>query len=143
MKMDEVSDLLRRKGVKLTPQRLEILAEVLRAKDHPSAEDVHRRIRPRLPTVSLDTVYRTLDTLADLGLIAKLEVLDDRARYEPDRSPHHHFVCASCRKVIDFSWPELDRLAIPAAAKGWGRIAGRHLELRGICRDCLTAGKGS
>lgn len=141
LEAEEVRDLFRRRGVKLTHQRLEIIREVVGADDHPSAEDIHRRIRPRLPTVSLDTVYRTLETLEQLGLIARVEILDDRTRYEPDREPHHHLVCASCRKVVDFSWPELDRLAAPPAAKGWGKIAGRHMELRGICRECQTGGK--
>jgi len=141
MNPEDIRDLLRKRGAKLTQQRLEIFAEVMGADDHPSAEDIYRRVRPRLPTVSLDTVYRTLDAMEKLGLVTRVEVLGDRTRFDPGREPHHHLVCSGCQKVVDFSWPELDELKAPPGAKGWGTISGRHLELRGTCRECLTAGK--
>ncbi|MFH1037762.1 MAG: transcriptional repressor [PVC group bacterium] len=133
-----VQDLFGKEGLKLTHQRLEIYRELMAAKDHPSAEDVFQRVRPRIPTVSLDTVYRTLDMFERIGVVAKVEVLDDRSRFDPNREPHHHLVCTVCRKVDDFPCPAVDSISPPPQAEIWGKIAGRHLELRGICNECLS-----
>ena len=82
-------------GVKLTHQRLEVFREVAHTVDHPDAETVHRRVRKRIPTVSLDTVYRTLWLLTDLRLIGTLGPPRGRTRFDANMSPHHHFVCGS------------------------------------------------
>jgi len=151
MKMDDrsksspeaVQSLFRNKGIKLTQQRLEIYREMMRAKDHPSAEMIYRRVIPRLPTVSLDTVYRTLDLFERMGLISRVEVLDDRSRYEPDTEPHHHFVCVICKRIMDFPWPAVDSMKLPPQATRWGKVFSSHLELRGVCGACLKKRSGS
>ncbi len=138
--LDSLREIFREYGLKLTQQRLEILKALLEQGGHPSAEEVYRRVRPSLPTVSLDTVYRALELFNRIGVITRVEVLDDRARFEPKDSPHHHLVCVLCRSIEDFSSPEADRIKPPEAG-GWGRVLSNHLELRGICRACL-AGQG-
>ena len=97
-------------GLRLTHQRLEILRELVGAKDHPSAEMVFGRVRKRLPTISLDTVYRTLATFDEYGLIMRVPVTGDQGRFDADTSPHHHFVCQNCKAIYDFLWSEFDRL---------------------------------
>ncbi len=134
--LGRIKEFFRKNGVKVTHQRLEIYREIMKAEDHPSAEDIYRRIRPRLPTVSLDTVYRTLDMFEKLGIISRVEVLDDRARFDPHQEPHHHLVCTVCKRILDFSWPEMDSLKPPIPTDEWGRVVSSHLELRGICREC-------
>jgi len=128
-------------GLKLTHQRLEILRELAIAKDHPSAEDVYKRVKSRIPPISFDTVYRTLALFERSGVIARVTFLDDRIRYDPDTSKHHHMVCTQCKKIQDFSWPALDGMEVPGETEGWGEIQGKYLELRGICRECLSHGK--
>ena len=137
-----VQDLFRKEGLKLTHQRLEIFREMMGAEDHPSAEDVFRRVRPRIPTVSLDTVYRTLDMFERMGMVRKVEVLDDRSRYDPKTEPHHHFICIVCREIKDFLCPAVDSLPPPPQVKKWGKVLSTHLELRGICGDCLQKQTG-
>ena len=124
-------------GLKLTHQRLEILRELAIAKDHPSAEDIYKRVKPKIPPISFDTVYRTLALFERSGVIARVHHLDDRTRYDPNTSKHHHMVCIKCKKIQDFTWPALDGMQIPAETEGWGKIQGKYLELRGICRECL------
>jgi Fur family peroxide stress response transcriptional regulator len=124
-------------GIKLTHQRLEILRELAIAKDHPSAEDIYKRVKPRIPPISFDTVYRTLALFERSGIVARLHHLDDRARYDPNTSRHHHVVCIRCKKIMDFSWPILDKMDVPEETKGWGDIHGKYVELRGVCRECL------
>jgi Fur family peroxide stress response transcriptional regulator len=128
----------RLRNLKLTHQRLEIFRELVSGASHPSAEELHRRLRPRMPTLALDTVYRTLLTFESRGLIARVEALDDRARFEANLRTHHHLVCTRCRRAFDFYWPDIDQLETPNEIAGWGQIKSRHLELRGTCRHCLS-----
>jgi Fur family transcriptional regulator, peroxide stress response regulator len=130
------TEICRQRGLKMTPQRLEIFRELAATAEHPSVETVFARIRTRLPNVSLDTVYRTLATLQEHSIIARVEVLDDRARYDANLTRHHHFVCVRCQKVEDVVWPELDTMPLPADARGWGNIDRVHAEIRGVCRAC-------
>jgi Fur family transcriptional regulator, peroxide stress response regulator len=140
--LDSTRKLFREHGLKLTQQRLEILRAVRESGDHPSAEEVYRRVRPVLPTVSLDTVYRALMMFERIGAISRVEILDDRSRFEPKTDPHHHLVCVVCRGIEDFPCPEADRIKPPAAGK-WGKVLRNHLELRGVCRSCLARQGGA
>ena len=126
----------RERGLRMTHQRLEIFRALADYPGHPTAEDVYRRVHRRLPTMSLDTVYRTLTRLQEWGLIRRVQVLDNRARFDTNLSLHHHFVCTQCRRVEDFHWPDFDSMKPPDHARAWGNIEFKHVELRGICRDC-------
>lgn len=125
------------KGLRLTHQRLEILRELVGAKDHPSAEMVFGRVRRRLPTISLDTVYRTLSTFDELGLIMRVPVTGDQGRFDADTSPHHHFVCSRCKAIYDFFWDEFDRLTLPLDSEALGRADDRRVVVRGLCTHCM------
>jgi Fur family peroxide stress response transcriptional regulator len=128
----------RRLGLKLTQQRLEIYKVLACQANHPSAEEIHTRLTgTTMPTLSLDTVYRTLMTFERHGLINRVEVLDDRARFDANLRKHHHLVCRKCRRTVDFYLPVIEDLEVPPDAEQWGTIETRHLELRGICRSCL------
>lgn len=129
----------REAGVRLTHQRLEIFSEVVRADDHPAAETVHKRVRRRMPTVSLDTVYRTLWLLEGLGLVKTLGPSRERTRFDGNLTRHHHFVCSECGLTRDFYSDDLDNLELPQSARELGRIDMTLVEVRGVCRAC--AGK--
>jgi Fur family transcriptional regulator, peroxide stress response regulator len=79
-------------GFKLTQQRLEIFREVAARTDHPDAESVYHAIHDRMPSVSLDTVYRTLWILYDLNLIATYGQLRETVHFDPNPAPHHHYI---------------------------------------------------
>jgi len=93
-----------------------------------------------LPAVSLDTVYRTLWTLADLGLIGVLGPRMERQRFDGNMAKHHHFVCIRCGAVRDFTSGELDAISVPKAAKEFGEVVDAQLEVRGICKECSKSG---
>ncbi len=126
----------RQAGVKLTHQRLEIFREVAASLEHPSAEAVLKALRPRLRTVSLDTVYRTLWLLHDLGLVSTLGPRHESVRFDANTEPHHHYVCLRCGLARDFESEELHALRIPEAVKELGSIVGTHVEVRGVCGRC-------
>jgi Fur family peroxide stress response transcriptional regulator len=134
--MARFEQVCREAGVRLTHQRLEIFREVAQTGDHPDAETVHRRVRERMPTVSQDTVYRTLWLLNDHGLITTLGPSRERTRFDANLRRHHHFVCTRCGLTQDFYSEELDDLKLPSTAKALGRIEATLVEVRGVCRGC-------
>jgi Fur family peroxide stress response transcriptional regulator len=130
------------RGIKVTPQRLEIFLETVRSRDHPSAEDVYDRVKTRLPTISLDTVYRTLATFERCGLVVKVQFLEDRLRFDTNLEAHHHLFCTDCKNVVDFSWPEFDSLALPQEVAEWGLPESKQVSIRGKCRSCVRKHEG-
>jgi Fur family peroxide stress response transcriptional regulator len=129
---------LRSAGIKLTHQRLEVFREVARSGEHPDTETIFFGVRERMPTISLDTVYRTLHKLLDLGLITTLGPRRESTKFDPNLEPHHHFICRRCGKILDFSHPDYDRLEIPEKVGRLGSVETLQLEVRGICRQCQS-----
>ena len=121
--------------IKVTPQRLEIFREVMRAHDHPAAEDIYNRVKARLPSISLDTVYRTLSAFESYGLIERVPIAE-KNRFDPNRKLHHHLVCTVCKGLTDFCWAEFDQIEPPLEILEWGQPETRHVQIRGICSKC-------
>ncbi|MCX8037298.1 MAG: transcriptional repressor [Candidatus Sumerlaeia bacterium] len=139
--MDTLRDICRRAGMKATHQRLEILHEILQASDHPSAELIHQRVRRRLPTVSLDTVYRTLAVFDQHGVITRVFSSAGCVRYDPVRERHDHFVCDQCNRILDCRVSGADRLRLPASVRVMGTVERIQVEVRGVCKACLKQGR--
>lgn len=137
-RFEHLSRAARESGVKLTHQRLEIFRELAKSVDHPDAETVFRAVRKRMPTVSLDTVYRTLWMLRDLGLVTTLGPNRDAVRFDVNLDRHHHYVCVKCGRVRDFESEELNAIAVPALVSGFGTIVDAQVEVRGLCSKCET-----
>jgi len=135
--LDRIKQVCEEAGIKLTHQRLEIYKELVSVKDHPSAEQVHGRLQERMPTIAIDTVYRTLATFEELGIINKLHIASENTLFDINVNPHHHFICAKCKRVEDIYWPDFDKSKLPESVSAIGSIKKRHLELYGICSQCL------
>jgi Fur family transcriptional regulator, peroxide stress response regulator len=123
-------------GVKLTPQRVEIFREVAGSLEHPDAEAIFGSVRRRMPMVSLDTVYRTLWLLNDLGVVTTLGPRRESVRFDANLSQHHHYVCTRCGLTRDFEGVDLGAAVIPAAVRKLGSIVTTRLEVRGCCVKC-------
>lgn len=123
-------------NLKVTHQRLQIYLELVRAPDHPSAETLYNRLRPAMPTLSLDTIYRTLGTLEQHRLIKRVQTVNAQARYEARMNVHHHFICQECEKVIDFDWPAFDLSELPGDISSHGTVTERTITLSGSCSSC-------
>ncbi|MEW5701357.1 MAG: Fur family transcriptional regulator [Candidatus Zixiibacteriota bacterium] len=135
-RVERFQEAAQRAGLKLTHQRLEIFREVAASLEHPSAEAVLKALRPRMRTVSLDTVYRTLWLLNDLGLVSTLEPKRGRVRFDANLSHHHHYICVRCGLARDFESQKLNALRIPPSVKELGSIVGTHVEVHGVCSRC-------
>lgn len=131
--------ILRASGTRLTPQRAAIYREVARTDAHPDIEAIFKGVRRAMPSVSLDTVYRTLALFTGLGLVSTVKPQGRHVRYDANAAPHHHFVCTRCGATIDFEDSGFDALRVPASAAAIGRVESRHVELRGLCAVCAAA----
>ena len=100
-KLEELKTICQEKGMRLTQQRIEIYKEVASSCEHPDAETVYEAVKHKLPTVSIDTVYRTLASLEELNMIFRVDNQLPKARFDADKTPHHHFLCVQCNEVYD------------------------------------------
>ena len=126
-------------GLKMTHQRLEIFHTLVHSSEHPSAETLYSMLEKRMPTLSLDTVYRTLATFVDLGLVKRVETLGSKARFEAKIDQHHHFFCDRCGQLTDFTWQSFDASQLPETVQELGRVRDKNVILHGVCNQCLKA----
>jgi Fur family peroxide stress response transcriptional regulator len=129
----------RKEGLKITHQRLEIFKELLNSHDHPTVEKLYHRLQSKLPTISLDTVYRTLTTLEQHDLISRVQTLESQVRFESRIDEHHHAICNKCGKITDFYWKFPEEASFPDEILNWGQIVRKSLTLHGLCEQCNQA----
>jgi Fur family peroxide stress response transcriptional regulator len=134
--VEVLSLALRGSGLRLTHQRLEVIREVARSDEHPDVEALYRAVRERVPTISLDTVYRTVATLGDLGLVRRVVLTPGPARYDANASRHHHYVCTRCGLIRDVDDESLDAVRAPRGTASLGRVESVEVQLRGVCTAC-------
>lgn len=127
-------------GLKLTNQRIEIYKELLLSSDHPSAETLHKRLKDKIPALSVDTVYRTLGTFCEYGLALKLPTAESQAHFEIQTSPHHHVICNVCRHITNVHNVLQDE-TLSRKLADWGQMITQHIVVYGICRNCLAVDK--
>ena len=133
---ERLSQSLRDAGLRLTHQRLEIVRVIAADETHPDVETVYRVVRERVPTISLDTVYRTLATLTERGLVTRVEFTPGPARYDANPARHHHFVCTRCGLVRDVEDRDLDAVRATDEVTRIGRPDAVTVQFRGLCTQC-------
>ena len=121
-------------GLKLTPQRIAILDFLDGNKQHPSAEDIYDVVSKKVPTISLATVYTTLGSLKILGRVLELTIDPAKKRYDLETSKHNHFMCISCKQIIDI--PATAFVDLPEATNQDFSIIESHVEYYGHCPEC-------
>ncbi len=92
---------LKESGLKITPQRLAVVEILQDNTSHPSAQSIYEEAKKKYPMMSFSTVYKTLKVLDDVGEIQQLSIAEDRVNFDPDTSPHHHFLCEKCGDIYD------------------------------------------
>jgi Fur family peroxide stress response transcriptional regulator len=98
--------------------------------------EVYEKLKPNMPSISLDTVYRTLWLLAKNGLISTVGFPFERAKFDGNLKPHHHFICTMCGTIYDVYDEKLDKLPVPESIDGIGEVASTQVEIKGICKNC-------
>lgn len=129
-------DRCRQSGRKVTPQRIVVYSELVRSEDHPSAEMLFRKVRKISPSISLDTVNRTLLMLYEMGEALIVEGSGDPKRFDAGMDKHQHFRCIQCRRIIDFHHEPFDEIKIPTSISRNFTILRKSIYLEGICDRC-------
>src|SRR6266566_7820856 len=134
---DDLIAHLRDAGLRVTPQRLVIYETLVKDKHHPTARALFERLQGTLPSLSQATVYNTLETMVEMGLVRELGTAGDgTVRYDADISPHAHLVCTDCNSIEDFSAVEVP-IPDPTAFKDRGyTIRSMAVYYYGLCADC-------
>ena len=135
MRLNYFENRCKELGLRVTRQRQEIFRAVASSCEHPCAEKVFEAVRTELPNVSLDTVYRTLSSLEEMGLLMRVDV-GSKAHFDADLRTHCHFICTQCGKVYDIFPQEHEEILWPSSAQHLGEIKHVNVQLKGICKKC-------
>lgn len=124
-------------GLRITPQRLAICRLLAGTDEHPTAQEIHEKLRDEYPSLSLATVYNTLEELVRLGVVNSLGTAgDDAVHYDADTSPHVNLACTNCNRVIDLPSQFVRSLENEVAANSGYKILGARVLYYGLCPDC-------
>ncbi|NTU67311.1 MAG: transcriptional repressor [Chlorobiaceae bacterium] len=134
--MERFIDRCRQEGLKVTPQRIAIYQVLMGSRNHPSADTVYREMTGTHPTISFDTVNRTLLTFAGIGVINTVESYSGSRRFDTETEPHHHVHCVKCGRISDFNDLEIDALKVPERITREFDIIGHRMVVSGICTEC-------
>ena len=134
--MKETTQILKEKGLKVTPQRIAIYNMLLHTKEHPNAETIYKTLEPENPTMSLATVYKTLDYFKQCGLVQELNVGASSSRYDAFVACHPHTVCLTCGHVSDLDCEEMTEVHQKCADQIDFEVSYEQLILYGTCSAC-------
>lgn len=125
------------KIMKMTPQRMAIMKYLDGNVMHPGASDIYGALHEQFPTMSLATVYNTMETLKKQGMVIELSIDPVRKRFDPNPKPHHHLICIKCKTIVDIfvEFP----LYLSEDEKYEFEILGNHVDFYGICKNCAVA----
>ena len=123
-------------GLPFTLQRRAIWEAFAGRVDHPTADAVFEAVSTSTPGISRTTVYRTLETLVQLGLAHRIASPGPAARYDPKTGRHHHLICKECNRVIDVQSKKLDELRLPPSQQQGFEIEDYSVHFTGVCRSC-------
>jgi Fe2+ or Zn2+ uptake regulation protein len=130
----ELTDALRAGGQRVTLPRLLVHRHVRAADRHVTAEQLHDELARELPSLSLATVYSTLEVLEDLGLVRRVGTLGGATLYDSRTSEHHHAICRRCGAIVDVDGPVADL----RAPEGF-MVEHAEVQLVGLCAACASA----
>jgi Fe2+ or Zn2+ uptake regulation protein len=137
--VEELTHQFRARGLKVTPQRQSIFRALSSSTEHPTAESVYAAVSADMPTISLRTVYQTLNDLAAMGELSSLDVGTGSTRFDPNLEPHHHLVCDVCGRIEDLH-VEFPGVAVPEPTQTKGfEVTATEIVFRGRCAACASS----
>ena len=131
-------ETLKKKGLKLTPQRLLIADIIHDAHGHITASEIIERVRTKMPGVNKSTIYRTLDILEQAGCVYKSEQDSEFVYHHDHEAHHHHLLCGRCGKAISLDEDVFTSVQKSVFKKYGFQADFKHLIVNGICRECAT-----
>jgi Fur family transcriptional regulator, peroxide stress response regulator len=131
-------EALRSKGFKATPQRIAICRIALNSRAHPSAQQVYNEVKKIHPTVSLATVYKTLEVLKELNLVQEINFSTGQARFDSYMTPHINLVCLKCGSITDLDDTTLIEVIAKVTLSTKFKPTGQRVDIYGICQKCRS-----
>ena len=136
IQIEEIINRLKEAGYKLTPQRIAICKLILESKNHPSADWVFKTLKPSFPSISLATVYKTIQLLTELRLIQEVGIDEGKIRIDPNQSLHLNLICTKCGNIIDY--------ITESFSQQWSKIikelkftpSGQLINIYYVCEKC-------
>jgi Fe2+ or Zn2+ uptake regulation protein len=131
----QLTELFREQGLNVTSQRQRVFRALAETSAHPTAEEVWSDVRVDLPTVSLRTVYQTLNDLVAMGEISQLQIGSGSSRFDPNGEGHHHLMCDECGEITDIA---ANHVTAPEPESGFDnfQVTKTELTFHGICGNC-------
>ena len=138
-RFEELLSILREKGFRMTPQRLEVIRLLAASKGHPSASQIFETIKKQFPTMSQATVYNTLAVLKDLNQVLEIDLHGD-SHYDGNRPEEHaHLICLNCKKIIDGDFKiETERVQELEQSSRF-QIIRSQITFYGLCPECRSS----
>lgn len=140
-KRDAVVRELKRRGLRVTKQRIAIAETIFSEEGHHSVEELYRRVKERLPQLGYATIYRTVRLLQQCGFITTHHFDTGQTRFDTDPNDHDHLICLECDRIVEFASPEIGVLQDEIAKQFGFRIVKRKHELYAHCSLYLTRGR--
>lgn len=133
--MKSIIEVLKEHDIAPSIQRVKILEYLQNYKTHPTADMIYQALVEEMPTLSKTTVYNTLKTFAEKGILTTLSLFESEVRYEYNKEPHIHFKCIKCNRIYDLdkAYARFENNMVDGH-----RIIEHHFNLKGICKDCLN-----
>lgn len=139
MTSQETVDKLVEHGINPSAQRIAILQHLFEHHTHPTIEDVYNDLHPELPTLSRTTVYNTLRMFSEHDVAQMITIDEHHVCYDGDMTPHSHFICTKCGKVLDiFDDPNNPQLTNVHLGEGF-KVRDVKLYYKGLCPKCSVS----
>ncbi|MBS4030678.1 MAG: transcriptional repressor [Clostridiales bacterium] len=129
-----VTNQLKKHNIRLSNRRLKVLEYLCNNQNHPTVDQIYVNLHKDVPTLSKTTIYNTLHTLVEVGLVRVINIEDNETRYDILTEDHGHFKCDSCGKIFNFN---VDLDSFTTYELSGFRIMDRNLYFKGICQRCL------
>jgi Fur family peroxide stress response transcriptional regulator len=132
----DITKRLRQNGFRATPQRLAIYDALWNAGSHPTVAKIHSYATKRDPTISLATVYKTLQLFTDIDLVNEMPSIDGSARYDPEQEEHINLVCTNCGLIEDYHLEQMDEMKSAIERATSFKVNMQSIEIYGLCSKC-------
>lgn len=142
VRFEQLIAKLKERQYRITPQRVELIRLIAASKGHPSASQLYNQIKVQFPTMSLATVYKTLDLLKEVGEVLEIGLRDD-SHYDGNKPyPHPHLICMKCQKIMDGELDVAVGKIVQEVENNFGfRVVKHQLDFYGLCPDCQKKSK--
>jgi len=136
MELENIKNILSENGIKPSLHRIKIFEYLTNIKNHPTVDTIYKEISPDIPTLSKTTVYNTLKTFQECGIVQGLTIEENEVRYDETVSKHAHFKCTCCGKLFDIP---VNSKALNLKSFDGHIIFESQLYYKGICKDCQNS----